>query len=146
MLWVLAADSLLWLGLVLVVAALALWHCYRPLPALGALDGQRLRAHTRQLLLLCWGLVATQYGLHVWQLGQGMTPSLVRPDVVDAFLPIAGGLGLRAWLGQGLVDPHHPAATVTVLVLCLCGPRRAGWTRCCAARSFWCSAFCCLSY
>lgn len=48
-----------------------------------------------------------------------MTPWLVRPDVVDGFLPIAGGLGLRAWLGQGLRDPHHPAATVTVLVLSL---------------------------
>ncbi|MEZ6975807.1 MULTISPECIES: 4Fe-4S binding protein [unclassified Aeromonas] len=119
MLWLLAADSLLWLGLGLVAGALALWHHQRPLPALEALDGQRLRARTRQLLLLCWGLVTLQYGLHVWQLGQGMSPWLVRPDVVDGFLPIAGGLGLRAWLGQGLVDPHHPAATVTVLVLSL---------------------------
>lgn len=119
LLWVLAADSLLWLGVGLVAAALALWHRYRPLPALGALDGQWLRGRTRQLLLLCWGLVTLQYGLHVWQLGQGMSPWLVRPDMVDGFLPIAGGLGLRAWLGQGLVDPHHPAATVTVLVLSL---------------------------
>ncbi|MDX7833643.1 4Fe-4S binding protein [Aeromonas dhakensis] len=119
MLWLLAADSLLWLGVGLVAGALAFWHYLRPLPALEALDGQRLRARTRQLLLLCWGLVTLQYGLHVWQLGQGMSPWLVRPDVVDGFLPIAGGLGLRAWLGQGLVDPHHPAATVTVLVLSL---------------------------
>ncbi|MFA7835749.1 4Fe-4S binding protein [Aeromonas dhakensis] len=119
MLWLLAADSLLWLGVGLVAAALALWHQRRPLPALEALDSQWLRARTRQLLLLCWGLVTLQYGLHVWQLGQGMSPWLVRPDVVDGFLPIAGGLGLRAWLGQGLVDPHHPAATVTVLVLSL---------------------------
>ncbi|QXW29563.1 4Fe-4S binding protein [Aeromonas sanarellii] len=119
MLWLLAADSLLWLGVGLVAGALALWYQRRPLPALGVLDSQWLRARTRQLLLLCWGLVTLQYGLHVWQLGQGMSPWLVRPDVVDGFLPIAGGLGLRAWLGQGLVDPHHPAATVTVLVLSL---------------------------
>ncbi|EKP0308367.1 4Fe-4S binding protein [Aeromonas veronii] len=119
MLWLLAADSLLWLGLGLVAAALALWHHQRRPPALEALDSQWLRVRTRQLLLLCWGLVTLQYGLHVWQLGQGMPPSLVRPDVVDAFLPIAGGLGLRAWFAQGLVDPHHPAATVTVLVLSL---------------------------
>lgn len=119
MLWLLAADSLLWLGVGLVAGALALWHQRRPLPALEVLDSQWLRARTRQLLLLCWGLVTLQYGLHVWQLGQGMSPWLVRPDVVDGFLPIAGGLGLRAWLGQGLVDPHHPAATVTVLVLSL---------------------------
>ncbi|WOX48353.1 4Fe-4S binding protein [Aeromonas sp. XH] len=119
MLWLLAADSLLWLGMGLVAGALSLWHQRRPLPALEALDSQWLRTRTRQMLLLCWGLVTLQYGLHVWQLGQGMSPWLVRPDVVDGFLPIAGGLGLRAWLGQGLVDPHHPAATVTVLVLSL---------------------------
>lgn len=119
MLWLLAADSLLWLGVGLVAGALAFWHQRRPRPPLEALDSQWLRARTRQLLLLCWGLVTLQYGLHVWQLGQGMSPWLVRPDVVDGFLPIAGGLGLRAWLGQGLVDPHHPAATVTVLVLSL---------------------------
>lgn len=119
LLWLVATDSLLWLALGLVATALALWHQRRPLPALEALDSQPLRAWARHLLLLCWGLVAVQYGLHVWQLGQGTSPWLVRPDVVDGFLPIAGGLGLRAWLGQGLVDPHHPAATITVLVLSL---------------------------
>ena len=119
LLWLVATDSLLWLALGLVVVPLALWHRYRPLPALSGINSQSLRAWTRHLLLLCWGLVAVQYGLHVWQLGQGTSPWLVRPDVVDGFLPIAGGLGLRAWLGQGLVDPHHPAATITVLVLSL---------------------------
>ena len=119
LLWLVATDSLLWLALGLVVVPLALWHRYRPQPALGDLGSQPLRAWARHLLLLCWGLVAVQYGLHVWQLGQGTSPWLVRPDVVDGFLPIAGGLGLRAWLGQGLVDPHHPAATITVLVLSL---------------------------
>lgn len=119
LLWLVATDSLLWLALGLVVVPLALWHRYRPQPALGELGSQPLRAWARHLLLLCWGLVAVQYGLHVWQLGQGTSPWLVRPDVVDGFLPIAGGLGLRAWIGQGLVDPHHPAATITVLVLSL---------------------------
>ena len=117
--WLMAADPLLWIALGLVVVPLALWHRYRPLPALNDIDSQPLRAWTRHLLLLCWGLVALQYGMHLWQLGQGETPWLVRPDVVDGFLPIAGGLGLRAWLGQGIADPHHPAATVTVLVLSL---------------------------
>lgn len=119
LIWLVVADSLLWFALGLVIVPLALWHRYRPLPALSGANSQSLRAWTRHLLLLCWGLVTVQYGLHVWQLGQGIPPLLVRPDVVDGFLPIAGGLGLRAWLGQGLVDPHHPAATITVLVLCL---------------------------
>ncbi|BBQ28146.1 hypothetical protein WP2W18C05_43620 [Aeromonas sp. WP2-W18-CRE-05] len=118
-LWLLVADSVLWLALGLVATTLAIWLRYRPLLMLAHIDSQRLRTATRQLLLLCWGLVAVQYVVHIGQLGLGMTPWLVRPDVVDGFLPIAGGLGLRAWLGQGLTDPHHPAATVTVLVLSL---------------------------
>lgn len=119
LIWLVAADSLLWFALGLVVVPLALWHRYRPLPALSGINSQSLRAWTRHLLLLCWGLVTVQYGIHIWLLGQGETPWLMRPDVVDGFLPIAGGLGLRAWLSQGIVDPHHPAATITVLVLCL---------------------------
>lgn len=119
LIWLVAADSLLWFALGLVVVPLALWHRYRPLPALSGINSQSLRAWTRHLLLLCWGLVTLQYGIHIWLLGQGETPWLMRPDVVDGFLPIAGGLGLRAWLSQGIVDPHHPAATITVLVLCL---------------------------
>ncbi|MCR3939988.1 MULTISPECIES: 4Fe-4S binding protein [Aeromonas] len=118
-LWLVVADSVLWLALGLVATTLALWLRYRPLLMLAHIDSQRLRTATRQVLLLCWVLVAVQYVVHIGQLGLGMTPWLVRPDVVDGFLPIAGGLGLRAWLGQGLADPHHPAATVTVLVLSL---------------------------
>ncbi|MGE6117747.1 4Fe-4S binding protein [Aeromonas salmonicida] len=119
LIWLVVADSLLWFALGLVVVPLAMWHRYRPLPALSGINSPPLRAWTRQLLLLCWGLVTVQYGIHIWQLGQGIPPWLTRPDVVDGFLPIAGGLGLRAWLSQGIVDPHHPAATITVLVLCL---------------------------
>ena len=44
MLWLLVADSLLWLGLGLVVVPLALWHRYRPLPVLGGINSQSLRA------------------------------------------------------------------------------------------------------
>ncbi|WP_429165108.1 4Fe-4S binding protein [Aeromonas rivipollensis] len=117
--WLVAADLTLWLALGLVVGTLSLFHRYKPLPMPSKINSQPLREWTRHLLLLCWGLVTVQYGLYIWQLGQGMSPWLVRPDVVDSFLPIAGGLGLRAWLSQGIVDPHHPAATVTVLVLCL---------------------------
>ena len=117
--WLVAADLTLWLALGLVVGTLSLFHRYKPLPMPSKINSQPLREWIRHLLLLCWGLVTVQYGLHIWQLGQGMSPWLVRPDVVDSFLPIAGGLGLRAWLSQGIVDPHHPAATVTVLVLCL---------------------------
>ncbi|WP_439833499.1 4Fe-4S binding protein [Aeromonas caviae] len=117
--WLAAADVSLWLGLGLVVGSLSLLHRIQPFPALDELGSQSLREWARHLLLLCWLLVSVQYGVYIWLLARGTVPWLVRPDVVDGFLPIAGGLGLRAWLGQGLTDPHHPAATVTVLVLSL---------------------------
>ena len=117
--WLAAADVSLWLGLGLVVGSLSLLHRIQPFPALDELGSQPLREWARHLLLLCWLLVSVQYGVYIWLLARGTVPWLVRPDVVDGFLPIAGGLGLRAWLGQGLTDPHHPAATVTVLVLSL---------------------------
>ena len=92
---------------------------------------------TRQLLLLCWGVGGGSICCSYRTVGAGDDPWLVRPDVVDGFPPIAGGLGLRTWLGQGLTDPHHPAATVTVLVLScrpccwvgrfVPGSARSGW-------------------
>lgn len=63
-LWLLVADSVLWLALGLVATTLALWLRYRPLLMLAHIDSQRLRTATRQLLLLCWGLVAVQYVGH----------------------------------------------------------------------------------
>lgn len=141
-LWLLVADSVLWLALGLVATTLAIWLRYHPLLMLAHIDSQRLRTATRQLLLLCWGLVAVQYVVHIGQLGQGMSPWLVRPDVVDGFLPIAGGLGLRAWLGQGLTDPitRRPPSP------CWCSPCRP----CCwvgrfvpgSARSGWWGSGC----
>ncbi|ENY72743.1 4Fe-4S ferredoxin [Aeromonas diversa CDC 2478-85] len=115
--WLVAADLRLWVALALVVIALWLWR--RGYPNAESATAKRLREGTRHLLLLSWALVAGQYLVYLWQLGRGETPLLARPDVVDAFLPIAGGLGLRAWGQLGVTDPHHPAATVSVLVLTL---------------------------
>ncbi|MDO2949952.1 4Fe-4S binding protein [Aeromonas simiae] len=117
--WAVAADVWLWGALAWVT--LVGWGWRRWLPHTGSPRGQagRLREGMRQLLLLSWTLVAAQYLLYVWQLGRGETPLLARPDIVDAFLPIAGGLGLRAWGALGLTDPHHPAATVSLLVISL---------------------------
>ncbi|MBZ6068375.1 4Fe-4S binding protein [Aeromonas schubertii] len=115
--WVVAADLWLWGALALVTGFLG-WRGLRH-PHAGPATTERLREGMRHLLLLSWALVAGQYLIYVWQLGRGETPLLARPDVVDAFLPIAGGLGLRAWGQLGMTDPHHPAATVTVLVLTL---------------------------
>ena len=69
--WLVAADLTLWLALGLVVGTLSLFHRYKPLPMPSKINSQPLREWIRHLLLLCWGLVTVQYGLHIWQLGRG---------------------------------------------------------------------------
>ncbi|MGL5947615.1 MAG: 4Fe-4S binding protein [Aeromonas sp.] len=88
-------------------------------PWLQTAPSQSLRQATRYFLQAAWGVITVQYGLYLWQLVDSGQPSVTRPDIVDSFLPIAGGLGLRAWLTQGITDLHHPAATISVLVVSL---------------------------
>ena len=45
------------------------------------------------------------------------TPVVARPDGIEAFLPIAGLLGLKDWLVQGVINPVHPAAVIILLTI-----------------------------
>jgi polyferredoxin len=45
----------------------------------------------------------------------------MRPDVVDAFLPIAGGIELKAIVSLNLWDQTHPAAAVMLAAVLLTG-------------------------
>lgn len=117
--WLVAADTAHWLALGALLMPTVWWLRRCPDWQPTRLPAKVLRESVRWGLLVAWGAVTLQYLLYIWQLGRGDTPLLARPDIVDAFLPIAGGLGLRAWSQLGITDPHHPAAMVTVLVLSL---------------------------
>ncbi|MBW3140077.1 4Fe-4S binding protein [Ferrimonas balearica] len=120
--WGLALTPLLWLGLAAVAAVLALaliWPEKRPFVWLTsaphkARQWNRWRDITQWLLVAAMAAAGAQYALHVWQLDSG-APTIARPDVVDAFLPIAALIQLKGLLELGLWDTHHPAGLVMLL-------------------------------
>lgn len=80
-----------------------------------------LREACQHLLALSLLLSAIQYTVNTILLNQGIVPWLMRPDVVDAFLPIAGGIELKAIVSLNLWDQTHPAAAVMLTAVLLTG-------------------------
>ena len=76
-------------------------------------------------------LVGIQFIANAVMLKLGITPYLMRPDIGDAFLPIAGAIELKAIISLGLWDQNHPAAavmlTVVILTGVLCKRAFCGW-------------------
>ena len=81
----------------------------------------RLRHYCQHLLALSLLLTAIQYTANAIMLKAGITPWLMRPDVVDAFLPIAGGIELKAIFTLDYWDTQHPAAAVMLAIVLITG-------------------------
>ncbi|UGA57330.1 4Fe-4S binding protein [Vibrio sp. VB16] len=105
------------IGLVSVIAL----HRFQPELARGETRENTLRDWIQHLMSLSMLLVGIQYVVYYALLGNGVTVGLTRPDVVDAFLPIAGGLELKAIIMLGLWDQNHPAAAVMLFTVLLSG-------------------------
>jgi len=117
-------SSLYWPLLVaLAIAAISLtvFTKLRPEAAKGELRANSLRDGTQHLLALSMLLVGVQFAANTAMLKAGITPWLARTDVGDAFLPIAGGIELKAIMTLGLWDQTHPAAAVMLAVVLLTG-------------------------
>ncbi|WP_076415274.1 4Fe-4S binding protein [Shewanella sp. UCD-KL12] len=93
----------------------------KPEIAKGELRANALREMIQHILALSMLLVAVQFSINTAMLKAGITPWLMRPDVGDAFLPIAGGIEIKAILTLGLWDQTHPAAAVMLSVVLLTG-------------------------
>ncbi|QYJ79098.1 4Fe-4S binding protein [Shewanella acanthi] len=118
------AVSLYWpLGIALVAALFVtiLVNQFAPTEFKGEIKINVLRQGCQHLLALSLFMVAIQYCINAIQLKQGATPWLMRPDVVDAFLPIAGGIELKAIISLNLWDQTHPAAAVMLAAVLLTG-------------------------
>ncbi|WP_413283489.1 4Fe-4S binding protein [Vibrio sp. MA40-2] len=89
--------------------------------ARGKVRENTLRNWVQYLMSLSMLLVGVQYVIYYSLLGYGIKLGLSRPDVVDAFLPIAGGLELKAIITLGLWDQSHPAAAVMLFTVLLSG-------------------------
>ena len=118
------AISLYWplaLGLIIALPLALLGHNFAPDSFKGEIKINTLRQGTQHVLALSLLLVAVQYTINTILLKQGITPWLMRPDVVDAFLPIAGGIELKAIVSLNLWDQTHPAAAVMLAAVLLTG-------------------------
>lgn len=118
------AISLYWplaLGLIISLPLALVGHKFAPDSFKGEIKINTLREVTQHVLALSLLLVAVQYTINTVLLKQGITPWLMRPDVVDAFLPIAGGIELKAIVSLNLWDQTHPAAAVMLAAVLLTG-------------------------
>lgn len=128
------AISLYWplaLGLLIALPAAFAVNKFAPDSLKQEIKINTLREGTQHLLALSLLLVAIQYTINTILLKQGITPWLMRPDVVDAFLPIAGGIELKAIISLNLWDQTHPAAAVMLAAVLvtglLCKRAFCGW-------------------
>ncbi len=116
--------SLSWpliIALTIAVISLTLLTKLRPEIAKGELRANQLRSGIQHLLALSMLLVGIQFAVNALMLKAGIAPWVMRPDVGDAFLPIAGGIELKAILTLGLWDQTHPAAAVMLTTVLLTG-------------------------
>lgn len=118
------ASSLYWplaLALLIALTLSILAHRFAADEFKAEIKINTLREACQHLLALSLFLVAIQYSINVIQLKLGITPWLMRPDVVDAFLPIAGGIEIKAIVMLNLWDQTHPAAAVMLAAVLLTG-------------------------
>ncbi|QSX33906.1 4Fe-4S binding protein [Shewanella avicenniae] len=115
-----AASSTLLIATLVAAVGLSLVYWRKPAWITGEVRINQLRDGFQHLLFLALLLVALQYTINTLMLKAGMTPWLARPNVVDAFLPIAGGIELKG-ISAGIWDQNHPAAAVMLAVVLLTG-------------------------
>ncbi|MBR9728052.1 4Fe-4S binding protein [Shewanella intestini] len=111
----------LFIGLGVALVGLFTLKKFQPEIAQGQQRINLLRELIRHALALSMMLVAVQFAINAAMLKAGVDPILVRPDIGDAFLPIAGGIELKAAIGLGIFDNDHPAAAVMLVVVLLTG-------------------------
>ncbi|MEZ9820566.1 4Fe-4S binding protein [Shewanella sp. 10N.286.45.A1] len=117
-------SSLYWpliAALAIAVIIIGLVNKFQPQVAQGGMRSNNLREGVQHLLALSMLLVGVQFAVNSALLKAGVTPWLMRPDVGDAFLPIAGGIELKAIVTLGIWDQTHPAAAVMLTVVLLTG-------------------------
>lgn len=121
----------LFIALAIAAGLLALAYRFRPALTKGETRVNETRQMVQHLLALSMLLVGIQFTANAVMLKLGITPYLMRPDVGDAFLPIAGAIELKAIISLGIWDQNHPAAavmlTVVILTGVLCKRAFCGW-------------------
>lgn len=80
-----------------------------------------IRSACQHAMALSFFFVAILYAIHTYLLSIQVSPHFLRPDVVDAFLPIAAAIELKAIVTLGFWDQVHPAGAVMLLTVMITG-------------------------
>lgn len=116
--------SLYWplmLSLGLAVMIMMLVHRYQPEVLQANYRPNTLRYFCQHAMALSFFFVAIQYTRHTALLAAQISPNFLRPDVVDAFLPIAAAIELKAIVSLGFWDQTHPAGAVMLFTVLITG-------------------------
>lgn len=129
-----SAATLYWplmLSLVLATVLITAFHRFYPQMAQADQRPDILRNACQHAMALSFFFVAIQYAVHTAFLAAQTSPGFMRPDVTDAFLPIAAAIELKAIAVLGYWDPVHPAGAVMLLTVMvtgiLCKRAFCGW-------------------
>ncbi|MCL2915294.1 4Fe-4S binding protein [Shewanella corallii] len=115
-------SPMLLLGLLLASLSLMALKFAKPELFVSEIRINPLRYWLQHLLALSILLTAIHYTVyHLLLAHYGDTGVMLRPNVLDAFLPIAGGIELRAITQFGYFDIQHPAAVVMLAAVLLTG-------------------------
>lgn len=80
-----------------------------------------IRTACQHAMALSFFFIAIQYSIHTALLTAQVSPSFLRPDVVDAFLPIAAAIELKAIITLNFWDQVHPAGAVMLMTVVVTG-------------------------
>ncbi|WP_028116314.1 4Fe-4S binding protein [Ferrimonas senticii] len=119
------------LGALIAAGLYGLLLTFKPQLAKGEGRENAIREPIAHFFGLSMLLVGLQYLAYHLALMNGFGGYLTRPDVVDAFLPLAGGIEIKAIVTLGLWDQAHPAAAVMLFTVMLsavvCKRAFCGW-------------------
>lgn len=119
------------LALILAVGIITGFHKVCPEAAQANQRPNILRVVCQHAMALSFFFVTIQYVIHTALLTAQISPNFLRPDVTDAFLPIAAAIELKAIVSLGFWDQTHPAGAVmlfTVLITgIICKRAFCGW-------------------
>nr|WP_225874353.1 4Fe-4S binding protein [Vibrio algicola] len=119
-----ALSTLYWplfVALLMAVMVITGVHKIRPEFAQASQRPDILRNACQHAMALSFFFVAIQYAVHTALLTAQISPSFLRPDVTDAFLPIAAAIQLKAIVTLGFWDQTHPAGAVMLFTVLITG-------------------------
>ena len=81
------------------------------------MKAQHYRKIVQYAFLVITLLIGAKFAVFVYQLEQGVTPTVLRPPGVEAFLPISALISLKYWVLTGVINRIHPSGLIIFLII-----------------------------